>query len=306
MNFRLLQVPQLFENFKKDFKFSRPVYQLSLRELRVKKSTWGLFLLMFFPWLIEMIIFVYAVLPTNSLINVSNAPNLTNGGFWRTYYRIHLDTVLPYFVTMATLLIGTSMYQDEIKDETISYIMTKPIKRSYIFLQKFLAYFKVITLITIPAVVIQYLTAFLFTARYDSAFNYSRPLIDLPTLLYINIFDLFLVVISVIVITSTLGAIFIFTGLMVNRPLLLNLFLGFSILIEQILIDLIDNRIEPLYLGINILARQVLGFETVFPNFFLRREIPYFDQFSSYVSWIIVLALTIFIGFTQSSKKEFT
>lgn len=293
------------ENFKENLRLTKPVFSLAIETSRTNRTTKALMLGMFIPVIVQAIIYFYGIYD-NSWSFLQIEPNdLTGGDFYRRMLRVQLNAAFPYFYTMTALIVGTNMYREEINEDTITYIMTKPLPRNFIFLQKYLAYLRISFLISLPSLSVSYWLAVVCSIFYDQGFDYGGEGSTFTSYFVISIGNWLLLVIGLLLLLSTLGVIFITTGLLLNRPLLINLFIGFGILIEQILIDLIDNRIEPLYLAQNFIARTLHGFDQAFPGFLASRQIFGFGLDGTIINSIFIIIIGLWFGMKKSLSKEF-
>jgi ABC-type transport system involved in multi-copper enzyme maturation permease subunit len=66
---------------------------------------------------------------------------------------------IRFIVPVLGVFYGTSIIADEVEDKTITYLFTRPIRRSAVLLGKYLAYLVCTVLLVLPSVVLAYLVA---------------------------------------------------------------------------------------------------------------------------------------------------
>ena len=294
------------QEFKDQFVLSKSVFNISVQSNQRNRFTLALFVMTLLPILVQLIIYFYRVYDNSwSFIQISPR-ELEQGDFYRVMLRVQLNAAFPYLYTMVALIVGTNMYREEINEDTISYIMTKPIRRDFIFLQKYLAYLYLSIRISLPSLLLSYSLAVISSLIFDSGFTYGITGINIFLYLAYSLYNMIVLVIGLIMLLSALCIAFLTTGMLLERPLLINLFLGFGILIEQILIDLIDNRIEPLYLATNFIVRLLAGFDQAFPGFLGNREIYQFNEVGSIINWLLIVTTVLYIGMRKAMTREFS
>ncbi len=293
------------EAVKEKIRITKPVYSLAISMNRANRTTKALTIGMFIPVLVQMVIYFYGIYDNRWDFIQINPRDLTGGDFYRRMLRVQLNAAFPYFYTMTALIIGTNMYREEINEDTITYTITKPLPRNYIFLQKYLAYLRISFFITFPALSVSFWSSVLVSMVFDSNFNYGGRGTTLISYLAISTENWIILIIGLLILLATLGVVFVTTGLLLNRPLLVNLFIGFGILIERILIDLIDNRIEPLYLAQNFIVRTLVGFDEAFAGFLRSREIFGFGLDGTIINSILIVFIGLWYGMRKSLEKEF-
>ena len=63
---------------------------------------------------------------------------------------------LRFIVPVLGVFYGTSLIADEVEDKTITYLFTRPIRRSAVLVGKYLAYLVCTTLVVLPGVMLVY------------------------------------------------------------------------------------------------------------------------------------------------------
>jgi len=121
-----------------------------------------------------------------------------------------LGPVLRFIVPILGVFYGTSLIADEVEDKTITYLFTRPIRRSAILVGKYIAYLACTTLVVLPALMLVY---FLLVPLSQVAGSFTALLIDLG-LLAIGL--------------AAYGAVFALVGVVVKRPLVASLIFAFG------------------------------------------------------------------------------
>ncbi len=127
------------EIIKERYRITKPIFSLAIEMNRANRTTKALTIGMFVPILVQLVIYFYGIYDNRwSFIQIEQR-DLTGGDFFKRMLRVQLNAAYPYFYTMTALIIGTNMYREEINEDTITYTITKPLPRNFIFLQKYLA-----------------------------------------------------------------------------------------------------------------------------------------------------------------------
>jgi ABC-2 type transport system permease protein len=117
---------------------------------------------------------------------------------------------LRFIVPVLGVFYGTSLIADEVEDKTITYLFTRPLRRSAILVGKYVAYLACTTLVVLPSIMLVY---FLIVPLTQVASSFRSLLIDLG-LLAIGL--------------AAYGALFAFVGVFVKRPLVASLVFAFG------------------------------------------------------------------------------
>ena len=84
---------------------------------------------------------------------------------------------LRFIVPVLGVFYGTSLIADEVEDKTITYLFTRPIRRSAVLVGKYLAYLVCTTLVVLPGVMLVYFLIVPFQqigASFTHALDRSR------------------------------------------------------------------------------------------------------------------------------------
>jgi ABC-2 type transport system permease protein len=117
---------------------------------------------------------------------------------------------LRFIVPVLGVFYGTSLIADEVEDKTITYLFTRPLRRSTVLIGKYVAYLACTTLVVLPSIVIVY---FLIVPLPQVAGSFRLLLVDLG-LLAIGL--------------AAYGALFGLVGVVVKRPLVASLVFAFG------------------------------------------------------------------------------
>ncbi|MHA2248821.1 MAG: ABC transporter permease [Candidatus Kariarchaeaceae archaeon] len=271
-----------------------PIFTFTVLNSLHKKYNYALLFAMFLPSLLMIILLAFTT------------RSFSSGGYWLWYYRIYFGLGLFFLTSLVSLIIGTGIFRDEIADETIVFIMTKPIKRQRIYIEKLIAFYLIAIVVVTPGIIIGHITGDLATRLYDTKFSLSFQN---------SLFNLLIELLGAYILVIGLGSVFVSTGLWLRRPMLINLLLAFGIILEQFFLDLISNKFEPVYIAQNLVARSVQGFDNI-PSLVVGREEFEIELQTYYLpnqvsasegvlNFVIILILTIFMGLRVSRNKQF-
>ncbi len=220
--------------------------------------------------------------------------DLTNYGYWEVSLKLIFEGYFAYYVVLVPLVLATAAFRDEFNDQNIIYILVKPIKRQYIFAMKYLAYLTTSTVVTLPPLLLTVLVANTYSLKKDPYFHEPSSTVLLNTALLVA--GLFLMLIGY-------GVVFMTVSILVKRPLLINLILGFSAIFEVIFTDLINNNWEFLYIAINFISRYWQGFDSL--DVFFRRQFLFGLSAINGIWHAIIIILVFFaIGMRKIPQKQ--
>ena len=117
---------------------------------------------------------------------------------------------LRFIVPVLGVFYGTSLMADEVEDKTITYLFTRPVRRSAILVGKYIAYLVCTTLVVLPGVMLVY---FLIVPLREIAASFPSLLTDLA-LLAIGL--------------AAYGGLFALVGTVMKRPLVVGLVFAFG------------------------------------------------------------------------------
>jgi ABC-type transport system involved in multi-copper enzyme maturation permease subunit len=117
---------------------------------------------------------------------------------------------LRFIVPVLGVFYGTALIADEVEDKTITYLFTRPIRRSAVLIGKYIAYLVCTTLVVLPGVVLVY---FLIVPFQQVGASFGMLVTDLA-LLAIGL--------------AAYGGLFALVGTIMKRPLIVGLVFAFG------------------------------------------------------------------------------
>jgi ABC-2 type transport system permease protein len=117
---------------------------------------------------------------------------------------------LRFIVPVLGVFYGTALVADEVEDKTITYLFTRPIRRSAILVGKFIAYLVCTTLVVLPGVMLVY---FLIVPFREIGASFTLLVTDLG-LLALGL--------------AAYGGLFALVGTVMKRPLVVGLVFAFG------------------------------------------------------------------------------
>jgi ABC-2 type transport system permease protein len=182
------------------------IFDLSMGEMLWSRRTIFMALVVGGPVLIAVVIRI-AILLTGSTGRVNGVamggPAIFGMMIWIVYLR--------FTVPVLGIFYGTALIADEVEDKTLTYLFTRPVRRSAVLFGKYLAYFVVTSFVVLPSVMLVYLLLAPINGSLGAAFI---PLLK----------DLGLLAIGL----GAYGALFSFIGAQFKRPLLTGLIFVFG------------------------------------------------------------------------------
>lgn len=149
--------------------------------------------------------------------------------FFTSYYRMSVNIIflsadqvlnrmasffLLFLSPFVALFYGTSLIADEVENKTITYLLTRPVKKYIITVGKFLAYFLIAIIIVFPPTIITYIMLI----------NDNRMPLVSSDIVYLLIKQLGITALSIIV----YGSIFNFFGTRLKHPIISGLLFAFG------------------------------------------------------------------------------
>jgi ABC-2 type transport system permease protein len=119
--------------------------------------------------------------------------------------------LLQVVLIFVTLVCATTLIREEIDDNTIPYLLTRPISRSAVVLYKYLGYLAAVLILLVPPIVLAYGVT---EAYQGTGFGAN-----------LDVLGGFLV--ATVVGSAAYGALFLFVSVLVRKPLALGLLIGF-------------------------------------------------------------------------------
>ncbi len=220
--------------------------------------------------------------------------DLSNLGFWKQALLLIFGGYFPYYAVIVPLVLATAAFRDDFNDQNIVYLFVKPVPRKKIYVFKLLAYVVASAVMTFPPLIGIIIVAYIASIQYDVGFNESVSVILL---------DSGLLLLGLLIIIVGYGIVFMSMSLVVKRPLLINLIIGFSAIFEAIFVDLINNEWEFPYIAINLISNWWVGFDSL-NTFLIRNTFPNLSPMTGLIHALFISIVFLAIGLHRVSKKE--
>jgi ABC-type transport system involved in multi-copper enzyme maturation permease subunit len=181
------------------------VFELSLGEMLWSRRTVFLALVVGCPVLVAMVIrIVDSMGVTPFKLDGVRVDSVSIFGvmIWLLFLR--------FIVPVLGVFYGTSLIADEVEDKTITYLFTRPIRRSAVLMGKYIAYLVCTTLVVLPGVMLVYFLLVPF-ARIGASFTMLAT-------------DLGLLALGL----AAYGGLFALVGAVLKRPLVVGLVFAFG------------------------------------------------------------------------------
>ncbi len=184
---------------------SKRVFDLSLGEMLWSRRTVFMALVVGGPVLLAVIVKAVEMFGMSALrINGQRVAGF--GIFGVMMWMLFLRFIIP----VLGVFYGTALMADEVEDNTITYLFTRPIPRGAVLVGKFLAYLACTLLVVLPSVMI--------------VFFLLVPLSQLPATFGSLLVDLGLLALGL----AVYGSVFAFVGAFFKRPLVIGLVFAFG------------------------------------------------------------------------------
>ena len=187
------------------FGAARRVFDLSLGEMLWSRRTIFMALVVGGPVLMAVIVEIVELFGMSALrVNGRRLPGFEVFGvmIWMLFMRFVIPVLGVFY--------GTALMADEVEDNTLTYLFTRPIPRGAVLVGKYLAYLACTFLVVLPSVMIVY---FLLV-----------PLAQLPGTFPSLLVDLGLLALGL----AVYGGVFAFVGAFFKRPLVIGLIFAFG------------------------------------------------------------------------------
>ena len=157
------------------------------------------------PILLAVVVRIFAIAGWLPIVNGSQVggPALFGVLMWLLFVR--------FVVPVLGVFYGTSLMADEVDDEAITYLFTRPVPRASVLLGKYLAYLACVVLLLLPAIIIIFFLVVPIGGSIGQAFPQLAA-------------DLGMVAVGV----AAYGAVFAFVGAWLKRPLIVGLVFAFG------------------------------------------------------------------------------
>lgn len=125
--------------------------------------------------------------------------------------RVLIPLEFQVVVVFVALVHATALVREEIEDETITYLLLRPLSKPAMAAYKYLAYFAAVLLLLLPPLALTYVATQAYAAQ--------------PLGADLDVLGAFLLAASLA--AAAYGAIFLFLSLLVRKPLTVGLLIGF-------------------------------------------------------------------------------
>src|SRR2546421_2139051 len=127
------------------------------------------------------------------------------------FQRLMIPLFLQVVLIFVTLVNATTLIREEIEDNTLPYLLTRPISKPAVVLYKYIGYLVAALVLLVPPIVLAY--------GVTEAYQRTSLATDLDVL------DGFLV--ATVIGSAAYGAVFLFISVLVRKPLAVGLLIGF-------------------------------------------------------------------------------
>lgn len=262
---------------KKSAGFLRPykvIFRITLGQIFLSKKS--------------LLTLILAVLPVGvSLIFrfSKHSPTEVSGFF----PMIMITMYLMFLTILLALLYGTAIIANEIDNKTITYLLTRPIRKDFLILSKFSAYF-------LGSMGILVLSAFLtfIIAATDPRMSYSFGDNLNLFLKYLGVFTLALI---------TYGTVFTFLGTSIKHPVLVGLFFAFGWEKITVVVPGLIKKFSVAYYLLSSFPDERVPREIIVELFRGTTSRPVLSVIILFVISIVFLGLSIFTIYRQDFSK---
>lgn len=193
-------------------------------------------------------------------------PTLFGMIMWLLYIR--------FIVPVLGVFYGTSLIADEVDDKTITYLLTRPVRRGAVLMGKYLAYLACTVLLVLPSALLVY---FLIVPLGGASVGES-----FPTLLA----DLGMLVVGLV----AYGAVFAWVGARMRRPLVVGLVFAFGWEPTVVLLPGYLKRLTVAYYLQGLVPHAMPEDSTVGALLQLFREVP---PVGTSLAWLATIAVVM-------------
>ena len=258
------------------------VFDLSLGQMLWSRRSVFMGIIVGSPVLLAVLIRVLLAAPSAQLRAGGaglDGPSLFGILTWLLYVRFAVPAVGVFY--------GTALIADEVEDRTITYLFTRPIRRSAVLFGKYLAYLTCTLLLVLPAtVVVYFVTIPLGGAGIARGF---------PVLLA----DLGALAAGV----ATYGAVFAFVGTWMRRPLVSGLVFAFGWEPAVLLLPGYLKRLTVAYY-LQALVPHAIPYESP-ASILMRRSTDAPGVLASLVSLAAIAGVTLWLAGRTVERREY-
>src|SRR6266571_693743 len=148
---------------------------------------------------------------TRSSLGLSLAAGRVSAFNIDLFQRLMIPLFLQVVLIFVTLVNATTLIREEIEDNTLPYLLTRPISKPAVVLYKYIGYLVAVLVLLVPPIVLAY--------GVTEAYQGTALATDLDVL------GGFLV--ATVIGSAAYGAVFLFISVLVRKPLAVGLLIGF-------------------------------------------------------------------------------
>ena len=206
-------------------------------------------------------------------------PTLFGMIMWLLYIR--------FIVPVLGVFYGTSLIADEVDDKTITYLLTRPVRRGAVLLGKYLAYLACTVLLVLPSALLVY---FLIVPLGGASVGESFPKL---------VADLGMLIVGLV----GYGAVFAYVGARLRRPLVVGLVFAFGWEPTVLLLPGYLKRFTVAYYLQGLVPHAMPEDSTVGALLQLFREVP---TVATSLAWLAVItATTLWLAALAVEQQEY-
>ncbi|MCC7042660.1 MAG: ABC transporter permease [Acidobacteria bacterium] len=179
------------------------VFDLSVGHMLWSRRTIFMALVVGLPVVVSTVLRVLVALDVPVLRPPATGPVVFGMMFWGFFVRFAVPVLAVFY--------GTALIADEVEDKTITYLLTRPVRRASVLLGKYVAYLVSTVAVVLPAVVLMWLLIVPIHGSLATSFP------DLAA-------DLGILVVGL----AAYGALFALVGATLRRPLVFGLLFVFG------------------------------------------------------------------------------
>jgi ABC-2 type transport system permease protein len=206
-------------------------------------------------------------------------PTLFGMIMWLLYIR--------FIVPVLGVFYGTSLIADEVDDKTITYLLTRPVRRGAVLIGKYLAYLACTVLLVLPSALLVY---FLIVPIGGASVGESFPAL---------VADLGMLVVGLI----GYGAVFAWVGARMRRPLVVGLVFAFGWEPTVVLLPGYLKRLTVAYYLQGLVPHAMPEDSTAGALLQLFREVP--SVTASLVGIFVIAFAMLWLAATAVERREY-
>ena len=179
------------------------IFELSIGQTLWSRRTVFMALVVGLPVVVSVVLRVLVAFDVPVMRGPVTGPGVFGLMFWAFFVRFAVPVLAVFY--------GTAIIADEVEDKTITYLLTRPVRRASVVLGKYLSYLACTIAVVLPSIVVMWL----LVVPINGSLAVSFP--DLVA-------DLLILVIGL----AAYGAVFTLVGAGLKRPLVFGLLFVFG------------------------------------------------------------------------------